>query len=180
MFTSTFIISIFCWMLNNDTEDRGPQVTSNLWNSLCTVIKRKIEFSSYTRKFRMEQLQSLIWLFPHILGSPSSYMTLQLLHFEFPYIWGKFDFLFYHCILLQINHQPTTAYTIQRLGWVESLHHRVKDALTGPRRHNYLDRWPIGYNNLSPAQAVYWVPLVLPRQNVLIPSMREKKHFITE
>ena len=25
-------------------------------------------------------------LFPHILGSPSSYMTLQLLHTEFPYI----------------------------------------------------------------------------------------------
>ncbi len=32
----------------------------------------------------------LIWgnicAFPHILGSPSSYMTLQLLHSEFPYI----------------------------------------------------------------------------------------------
>jgi hypothetical protein len=26
------------------------------------------------------------------------YMTLQLLHSEFPYIWGKFDFLFYQCI----------------------------------------------------------------------------------
>ncbi len=24
-------------------------------------------------------------------------MTLQLLHSEFPYIWGKFDFLFYQC-----------------------------------------------------------------------------------
>ncbi len=26
-------------------------------------------------------------------------MTLQLLHSEFPYIWGKFDFLFYQCDL---------------------------------------------------------------------------------
>jgi hypothetical protein len=26
-------------------------------------------------------------------------MTLQLLHSEFPYIWGKFDFLFYQCAL---------------------------------------------------------------------------------
>ncbi len=26
-------------------------------------------------------------------------MILQLLHSEFPYIWGKFDFLFYQCIL---------------------------------------------------------------------------------
>jgi hypothetical protein len=27
-----------------------------------------------------------ICAFPHILGSPSSYMTLQLLHSEYPYI----------------------------------------------------------------------------------------------
>jgi hypothetical protein len=27
-----------------------------------------------------------ICAFPHILGRPSSYMTLQLLHSEFPYI----------------------------------------------------------------------------------------------
>ncbi len=27
-----------------------------------------------------------ICAFPHILGNPSSYMTLQLLHSEFPYI----------------------------------------------------------------------------------------------
>ncbi len=63
-----------------------------------TLIKKKIKFSSYIRKFRMEQLQSHIWLtaphmwgnicaFPHILGSPSSNMTLQLLHSEFPYIF---------------------------------------------------------------------------------------------
>ncbi len=30
----------------------------------------------------------------YILGSPFSYMTLQLLHSEFPYRWGKFNFLF--------------------------------------------------------------------------------------
>ncbi len=64
----------------------------------------KSKFSSYIRKFRVEQLQSFIWqtdssymgnicAFPHILGSPSSYMTLQMLHSEFPYIWGKFDFV---------------------------------------------------------------------------------------
>ncbi len=27
-------------------------------------------------------------------------MTLQLLHSEFPYIWGKFDFIFYQCTLV--------------------------------------------------------------------------------
>ncbi len=72
--------------------------------------KKKIKFSSYIRKFWMEQLQSHIWLtassytvwgnicaFPHISESPSSYMTLQLLHSEFSYIWGKLYFLFYQC-----------------------------------------------------------------------------------
>ncbi len=65
----------------------------------------------------MEQLQSHIWLMAssymeeylrisHILGRPSSYMTLQLLHSEFPYIWGKFDFLFssvYQCKFVYIS-----------------------------------------------------------------------------
>jgi hypothetical protein len=30
-------------------------------------------------------------------------MTLQLLHSEFPYIWGKFDFLFYQCSCYSIS-----------------------------------------------------------------------------
>ncbi len=30
-------------------------------------------------------------------GGRQSYMTLQLLHSEFPYIWGKFNFLFCQC-----------------------------------------------------------------------------------
>jgi hypothetical protein len=38
-----------------------------------------------------------ICAFPHILGSPSSYMTLQPLPSEFPYTRGKLYFLFYQC-----------------------------------------------------------------------------------
>ncbi len=80
---------------------------------LYTLIKKEIKFSSYIWKFRMEQLQSLIWLTAssymvkylrissYILGSPSSYMTLQLIHSEFPNIRGKFDFLFYQCSMVQ-------------------------------------------------------------------------------
>ncbi len=30
------------------------------------------------------------YAFPHILGSPSSYLTFQLIPSEFPYIWGNF------------------------------------------------------------------------------------------
>ncbi len=38
--------------------------------------------------------------FPIYEDAVSHYMTLQLLHCEFPYIWGKLDFLFYQCIFL--------------------------------------------------------------------------------
>ncbi len=71
-------------------------------------MKKKIKFSSYIRKFRRERLHRHICLtppqillnscaFPHILGSPSSYLTLQPLPSKFLYLWGKFNFLFYQC-----------------------------------------------------------------------------------
>ncbi len=41
---------------------------------------------SYTEKY--------LRISSYLIGSPSSYMTSQLLHSEFSYIWGKFDFLF--------------------------------------------------------------------------------------
>ncbi len=76
----------------------------------CTLIKMKTKFSSYKRKSRRERLLCHIWLtaaswttkylriFSYIvLGSPSSYMTLQPLPSDFPYIWGNFSFLFYQC-----------------------------------------------------------------------------------
>ncbi len=60
--------------------------------------ENKIFLTQYIRKFRMEQLQSHIWLtassymgnicaFPHILGSPSSCMTST-------HIWGNLTFYF--------------------------------------------------------------------------------------
>ncbi len=58
------------------------------WNSKwgsCKVIYDK----------RPPRIWGNICAFPHILGSPSSNITLQLRHSEFPYIWGKFDFLFF-------------------------------------------------------------------------------------
>ncbi len=55
----------------------------------------------------MDQLQSHIWLTASsylvkylrisYIRKPFLYITLHLLHSEFPYIWGKFDFLFYQC-----------------------------------------------------------------------------------
>jgi hypothetical protein len=37
-------------------------------------------------------------------------MTLQLLHSEFPYILGKFDFLFYQCTVYSKVFPPISGY----------------------------------------------------------------------
>ncbi len=91
-------------------------VTPCPFSSVSALTKNKQIFLIHSiRKFRMEHLQSHIWLpassymmkyncaFPHILGSPSSYRTLQLLHSQFPYIWGKF--VFYQCFSSFCCHQ---------------------------------------------------------------------------
>ncbi len=80
-----------------------------------TLLKKIIKFFLYIRKFRREQLQSHIWLTAssymgkclrissYIRKPYLIYMTLQLLHSEFPYIWGKFYFLFYQCIMVKCD-----------------------------------------------------------------------------
>jgi transposase InsO family protein len=83
------------------------------------------------------------------------------------------------CLLLQIKHQPTTAYHPQANGMVERLHRRLKDAL---RARGATATWaaelpwvllglrssPREDTNLSPAQALYGTPLVLPNQYLSI------------
>ncbi len=59
---------------------------------LYALIKNKIRFSSHMKKFRGIRCKD-ICAFPHILGSPSSYMTLHLIPSEFPYIWWNSFFL---------------------------------------------------------------------------------------
>jgi hypothetical protein len=88
-------------------SEAGQQAEGSVQRTVHTLIKKKIKFSSYIRKFGMEQLQSHIWL------KAFSYMTKYLRissdirkpfliydfekATEFPYIWGKFAFLFYQC-----------------------------------------------------------------------------------
>ncbi len=111
--------------------------------------KKESKISSYIRKFRMEQLQSHIWLttFSYmgkylyisiiLLGSPSSYLTLQLLHSEFPLTRGKFYFIFCQCTNCSFKAGKTTAvssteYTeLQPLLSGVHLVMRVKLALAG-------------------------------------------------
>ncbi len=91
------------------------KVASNIANCLImyrrsdpTLIKKKIKFSPFIRKFKLEQLQSHIWLTASsYIGKYlriSSYIRKPFLIYyfataptEFLYIWGKFDFLFYQC-----------------------------------------------------------------------------------
>ncbi len=81
--------------------------------SLCPHYTDKKNVSSYIRKFRGSDAKSYmttdlllygenICAFPHILGSPSSYMTFQS---EFPCIWGKFSFSVVHCYLFSLPAQ---------------------------------------------------------------------------
>ncbi len=44
----------------------------------------------------------------------SPYMTLQLLHSEFPYIWGKFDFLLYQCTTILRDCKTTNYSYVQK------------------------------------------------------------------
>ncbi len=102
-----------CWDLSNKGTMLGSEKEEKQQSLLIltTLIKNKIKFSSYIRKFRGFGVQSHIWLmassyseticaFPHIFGSPSSYMTLHPIPSEFPYIWGKFCFLFISAVYL--------------------------------------------------------------------------------
>ncbi len=58
---------------------------------------RKSEWSSCKVIYEdmLPNLRGNAQIFNHIWGGHSSYMTLQLRHSEFPYIWGKFYFLFF-------------------------------------------------------------------------------------
>ncbi len=136
------------------------------------LIKKKI-------KFRREQLQSHIWLsktnglgpphiwgniyvFPQILVIPSSYMTLQLLHSEFPYIWGKFEFLFCQCIICGLHPEewgdrPVLPCPLSILVFLLSVHTVLPKFANGrvERKFEFNEkRWPrtwASFNILSPS-----------------------------
>ncbi len=102
--------SKFCYKSKSSTKVRIYFIT------IGTLLKEKSIFSSFIRKLRRDRVQSHLWLtassyshiwqnicaFPHILGSPSSYMTLQPIPFsEFPYMYEEnfFSFLTVQFIL---------------------------------------------------------------------------------
>jgi transposase InsO family protein len=94
------------------------------------------------------------------------------------------------CLLLQIKHQPTTAYHPQANGMVEKLPRRLKDAL---RARGATATWvelpwvllglrssPREDTSLSPAQALYGTPLVLPNQYLSRNNEQTMDEFIIQ
>ncbi len=93
------------------------------WVQLCTCTDKKeiqtflkhneIQKGSVAKLYWTIRLLIHIWLniyaLSHLLGSPSSNMTLQPIPSEFTYIWGKILFLFYQCGA-QINFGDLTPY----------------------------------------------------------------------
>ncbi len=53
-------------------------------------------------------------------------MTLQLLHSEFPYISGKFDFLFYQCILINFTYAVSFLTNDYELKYISEIQKRGK------------------------------------------------------
>jgi hypothetical protein len=89
------------------------------------------------------------------------------------------------CLLLKIKHQPTTAYHPQANRMVKRLHRRLKDTL---RAHGDTSSGllscpgldpsgppvnPREDTNISPAQALYGTPLVLPNQYLSINNNKQ-------
>jgi hypothetical protein len=76
-------------------------------NSVRHTLIKKNKFFLIYKEFRRDRLQIHKWLTASSymvkylrissLGSHSSNMTLQPVPSEFPYIWGKFCYLFYQC-----------------------------------------------------------------------------------
>ncbi len=123
----------------------------------------------------MEQLQRHIWLtaphiwgnicaFPHILGSPSSYMTLQLLHSEFPYYEENLIFFF-------ISVKEVTgprAKGLSRLWiWSESIDHTLRREIISVRSQSYVLRLPKYWPPHPPLRPVSVSPLCCEGEDTL-------------
>ncbi len=89
-------------------ESWGYRISWTLEPHKACTDKKKIKFSSYIRNLEGSG-SSHIWLPASSMGKNLcissyirkpfliQYMTLHLIPSEFPYIWGKFCFLFYQC-----------------------------------------------------------------------------------
>jgi hypothetical protein len=92
--------------------------------NLIFLIYKKIQNGAVAKSYMTNDLLIYGEIFAHflILVSPSSYMTLQVLHSEFPYILGKFDFLFISAVVssLIMSSQVVSSARVSSWLWLES------------------------------------------------------------
>ncbi len=102
---------IFSQLLKSFVETFTPKCQIVIFEGTIALIKKKRKLSSYIKGnsewssckvvykeglLIYEEMRKYFTL--HKEAVSHICMTLQLLHSEFPYIWGKFDFLFYRCM----------------------------------------------------------------------------------
>ncbi len=89
----------------------GAQRSSKHLKTSSTLIKKKIKFSLYLMKFKRSCCKVIYdWRPPHIwvnmcafpIGSPSSYMSLQPIPYEFPEYMRKISFSFLSVHMLKV------------------------------------------------------------------------------
>ncbi len=107
------VSGVFCWLLilvYTDDETTGPLKT------LHTLIKNKIQFSSYIWTFRVEQFQSHIWgrasYDMRICANISPYMRRPLVIYDFATAPFWICLLFYQC-----TQQHSGTYSLASISW---------------------------------------------------------------
>ena len=155
----------------------GPLPSSHGFTYLLTIIDRTTRWPEaipMTTTATQDCAAAIIhhWIARH--GVPSQLTTDQGPQFTSA-LWSHI------CHLLNIHHQPTTAYHPQANGLVERFHRKLKAALRARAAHadwfHHLP-WillsfrttPAEVSNISPAQAVFGTQLQLPVQHSFIAS----------
>jgi hypothetical protein len=95
---------------NNSSLEKQMQHTDKKENHIFLIYK-EIQSGAVAKSYMTNGLLIYGEIFAHfpytVLGSPSSYMTLQLLHSEFPYIFE--DNLIFFFISAQYSHKISLA-----------------------------------------------------------------------
>ncbi len=87
--------------LNNVKELYTDKKENQIFLMFKEILSGEVSKSYMTNGLLILYAGNYLRISSYILGSPFSYMTLQLLHSKFPYIRGFF-FLFYHCSLAPV------------------------------------------------------------------------------
>ncbi len=121
----------YCWSIFLSVMLARERYLAVCYPNHHTLKKKKIKFFSYIRKFRMEQLQSHIWLtVSSYMGKylrisshirkflPNIWLCNCMLLSEFPYIWGKFTPCLRICSALCLKGQCHEIFCFRFFSWI--------------------------------------------------------------